>query len=527
MKRAKNLRTTLAGMLIAVAAPLTAAAGGVDLSRIEHVVIIYQENWSFDGLYGQFPGADGYPFGKEIRQVTPTGDVLSTMENPKDDEGHFFESSTLPKPLGVRFTDLRDFDGGPSGGYDHASETADVVHRFYPCIFQIHDGANDRYLAFSYADGKQVAGAPGNMNSVTLTGVDASTLPEGVLAQEYVLCDRCFQSAHGGSFLNHQYLIAARPSVFANATTALLPNGKPVSTRFPKTKPDGTLDTSGPIATWDTEFAASLVPGSTTDAYVVNTIQPAYPPTRTGSLQLPPLHDATIGDRMSAGGVSWRWYAEGWDMVTKAPGAPDAPSKEQLGRLGFQFHHQPFNYYAAFDPGTEAGRANRAEHLVDLDALRRDLASHRLPNVSFVKFSAQFNEHPGYASLLDGQQKVAELVRDLQHSDAWPRMAIFITYDENGGRWDHVAPPKGDAFGPGPRVPMIVISPLAKRHFVDHTTYETVSLLRFIEDRWHLESLTDRDRNAASLVNAFEGGTAASHEAASSNGRARRPGRHR
>jgi len=79
-----------------------------------------------------------------------------------------------------------------------------------------------------------------------------------------------------------------------------------------------------------------------------------------------------------------------------------------------------------------------------------------------------------------------------------------VTYDENGGRWDHVAPPAGDRWGPGSRVPALVISPYAKRHYVDHTQYETVSVLKLIKTRWKLAPLGTRDAKANDLVNAFD-----------------------
>ena len=78
---------------------------------------------------------------------------------------------------------------------------------------------------------------------------------------------------------------------------------------------------------------------------------------------------------------------------------------------------------------------------------------------------------------------------------------IVVTYDENGGRWDHVAPPKGDRWGPGTRVPAIVVSPLAKRGFVDHIQYDTTSILRTIEQRWNLAPLGARDAKVNSLAN--------------------------
>ena len=92
----------------------------------------------------------------------------------------------------------------------------------------------------------------------------------------------------------------------------------------------------------------------------------------------------------------------------------------------------------------------------------------------------------------------------MQNSPYWADTAIIITYDENGGFWDHVAPPAGDRWGPGTRVPAIIISPFAKKGFVDHTQYDTTSILKTIETRWNLAPLGTRDAAAASLINAFE-----------------------
>ena len=92
----------------------------------------------------------------------------------------------------------------------------------------------------------------------------------------------------------------------------------------------------------------------------------------------------------------------------------------------------------------------------------------------------------------------------MQDSPYWARSVIVVTYDEHGGRWDHVAPPVIDRWGPGLRVPAIIISTLAKKGFVDHTRHETVSILRFIEARWNLAPLGDRDGRANDLTNAFD-----------------------
>src|SRR4029453_15782324 len=98
----------------------------------------------------------------------------------------------------------------------------------------------------------------------------------------------------------------------------------------------------------------------------------------------------------------------------------------------------------------------------------------------------------------------ADLVKAVQQSPAWADTAIIVTYDENGGVWDHAAPPTGDRWGPGTRVPAIVISPYAKKGFVDHTQYDTTSILKLIEERWSLAPLGSRDAAATWLANAFD-----------------------
>src|SRR6516164_10343363 len=107
------------------------------------------------------------------------------------------------------------------------------------------------------------------------------------------------------------------------------------------------------------------------------------------------------------------------------------------------------------------------------------------------------NEHPGYAGLLQGQQHVADLVSAVEKSDYWEDTLIIVTYDEHGGRWDHVTPPVTGIWGDGTRVPASIIGPLAKRRFVDHTQYNTLSILMFFfssrrrHTRWNCDWSSD------------------------------------
>jgi acid phosphatase len=122
----------------------------------------------------------------------------------------------------------------------------------------------------------------------------------------------------------------------------------------------------------------------------------------------------------------------------------------------------------------------------------------------FIKPLGADNEHPGYATEFNGQQHVADLVSAVQNSPYWSDSAIIITYDEHGGRWDHVAPPLIDRWGPGTRVPTIVISPFARKGFVDHTQYDTSAILKLIEERWNVQPVAERDANSGDLLTAFD-----------------------
>lgn len=157
----------------------------------------------------------------------------------------------------------------------------------------------------------------------------------------------------------------------------------------------------------------------------------------------------------------------------------------------FQYHHNPFNYYARFDPVANADY--RAAHLKDggMDGATflADVDAGNLPPVTFYKPQGNLNEHAGYTNVSDGDSHIADVLSHLQRSPQWRHMLVVVTYDENGGWWDHAAPPKGDRFGPGSRISALIVSPFAKQGRVDHTFYDTTSVLRFITCRWHLPTL--------------------------------------
>jgi len=140
-----------------------------------------------------------------------------------------------------------------------------------------------------------------------------------------------------------------------------------------------------------------------------------------------------------------------------------------------------------------------AAHLQDESDFFLDLKTEQLPAVAFIKALGPDNEHPGYAGMLQGQQHVADLVGAVKDSDYRGNTLIIVTYDEHGGRWDHVTPPVTGIWGDGTRVPAIIIAPFAERGFVDHTPYDTLSILKTIEERFGLEPLSALDAQATSL----------------------------
>ena len=126
----------------------------------------------------------------------------------------------------------------------------------------------------------------------------------------------------------------------------------------------------------------------------------------------------------------------------------------------------------------------------------KDIDAGKLPQVTFYKPQGNLNEHAGYADVESGDKHIADVIAHLEKSPQWTHMLVVVTYDENGGFWDHVAPPKADRWGPGSRVPALIVSPFAKKGFVDHTQYDTTSILRFITRRYELpvlKGIVERD----------------------------------
>ena len=450
-------------------------------SKVNHIIVIYQENWSFDSLYGQFPGVNGLANGFDtLPQVDKAAGYTNYIyQTPQATNGG--PDLRFPPGNGQPALPLIPYD---LTRYASATNTTgDIIHRFYHEQLQIDNGVLEPKTGFmdkfvTWSDN------PG----LVLSYIDATDLPEGKLAQQYVICDNFFHSAYGGSFLNHQFLVAAAAPLWE----------QPIPAGFQSSWDPTTLTLSDGNLTIDGRYAVNTTQGA----------QTPHPNTPAAKLLLPinnvdssrPDYTPTIGNRLDDAGIAWKWYSGGWNDAVAGHPAPL-----------FQFHHQAFGYYAKYAPFNPDGTLNPATtgpraHLQDEQNFLSDLANGTLPNVSFIKPLGPDNEHPGYADLQRGQQHVAALVSAVQQSKFWKDAVIIITYDENGGRWDHVPPPvMPDGWGLGTRVPTIIISPFTKRSAIDGTQYETVSILKLIERRYGLAPLSARDANPAvnDLTSAF------------------------
>jgi phospholipase C len=550
-------RTLLRGTVVGFALPVLIASSasaaahsnghGHDGHKIDHIVVIYEENHSFDNLFGGWEHVDGLAGAHSQRQVAPDGTTLDCL--PQNDVN--LTSPPLPvrctgtaagQPVASAFRNrpfsIDDYiapedttcpapgqfaaNGIPKGQGLPGGCTRDLVHRFYNEQYQINGGRMNRYVAGSDAVGLV-------MGHYDTRGLPIYEYLHGRHAPRYAVADHLFQAAFGGSFLNHQWLITPYTPTWPGAVrdggpddlhSVVGPDGFPAATPLhpatPGTKDQALTQAANPDGSCAVPAgAAPPPPGTACGDYAINTMQPPYQPYAPGtpaSRRLPPQTTPTIGDRLSHAGIDWAWYSGGWDNAAGNVGGPGWTNGTTPGTCTnprtaagavypncpdatFQYHHQPFNYYASLAPGTPA----RAAHLRDEVEFVAAAKAGRLKPVSFIKPVGEENEHPGYASEDTGSRHLVDLIKAVEAGPDAKNTLIVVTYDEFGGQWDHVAPPAGrrgvsDIWGPGTRIPALLITPqLRHKSAVDHTAYDTTSVMATIEARFHLRPLGTRD----------------------------------
>ncbi len=588
--RAVIASASLVSISLMAAGPAAAADKG-PLGNYQHIVVIYEENHSFDNLYGMWGDVNGQTLNglagadtAHTTQVAQDGsayDCLKQLDvNLNTDfagsANPAFPANTLSKlpqcnPETVTFPDTTtatytshfanapynidqyipsdattcprpnqefSFPNGIVNGAVNPSTSAtyglpggctrDLVHKFYQEQYQLDGSKQDRYVTGSDSVGM-------SMGYYDTTALPIYEYLHANGAPKYVIADKFFQAAFGGSYLNHQYLIAAQPLLWPSAPAGqhavLDTNGFP-HLGYPLYRP-----TSAVVDGNVTQVCgASAFPGLACGDWAVNTLQPAWEPQGSFGAVEPATDDSqvalNIGDRMSDAGVSWAWYAGGWDNaagITTGPGwtngstpgtCTDPHHSNADGQYpycpdsSFQFHHQPFNYFTRYAPGTP----DRAAHLKDEVEFMASAQNGTLPAVSFVKPLGNENEHPGYSSESNGSDHLVDLIKAVETGPQAGNTLIVVTYDEFGGQWDHVPPPglgtsgAHDQFGPGTRIPALLISRSFTASGVDHTVYDTTSIMATIEHQFGLQpaaargSVLPRDSLVADLGTAVSTG---------------------
>ncbi len=496
-------------------------------SPIRHVVVIFQENVSFDHYFATYPHAantDGSPF--VAKAGTPVVNGLFAG-------GLLDHNPNSAQPFRLSPAQAATCDQGHGYKQEQQSYNAGAINRFPetvgvggpPCL----DYGHGKGLVMGYYDGN------------TLTAL-------WNYAQNFAMSDNSYSTTFGPSTPGATNLVAGQthgamlaPDVFGHFGSA---SGN-VTAIDPNTQIGSVIGDPRPSPALDACTLPSNADPTKARTYI----------TMTGP---------NIGDLLNKHRVTWGWF-QGWFRPADPPNPPlpNTPggtgpvvcgsSHSGVPGTGASYdyipHHAAFQYYAqtanpnhlAPSSASMIGHTDRANHQYDLQDFWTALDGGRLPAVSYVKAAAYQDGHAGYSSPLDEQTFLVQTINRLMESPQWEHMAIIVLYDDSDGWYDHQMGPivtQSNALNPvsgtpddalfgsggtsncgvpgagqfngrcgyGPRQPLLVISPWARRNFVDHSVTDQSSVLRFIEDNWGLGRLGNQstDAIAGSLRRIFD-----------------------
>ncbi|MET7934979.1 alkaline phosphatase family protein [Streptomyces sp. NPDC005322] len=505
---------TVGGVAPAWAAP--ARHGPDTATPVKHLVVLFDENVSFDHYFATYPKAantDGTRF-------TPAKDTPKNIDTLAH-AGLLKKNPNLYKPKRLR---------------SDQAMTCDQNHDYGAEQYAAHGGKADKYVEnteVSKCSG--LFGEPG----LVMDYYDGNTVT-GLwnYAQHYALGDRSFSSAYGPSTPGAVELISGQTHGV-------------VST-------DPKSSTENPVQTDKPDPYAVASPDAKGVGTMISDPDPAFDDCsdkdHTSSDALARLKGRNIGDLLNAKGVTWGWFQGGfrpstiWDGKQGHYAKCSGTTHKNVGgaaSVDYSPHHAPFQYYKStanphhLPPRSvhEIGRNGQANHNYDLTDFHAALKTGRLPAVSFLKAAEYQDGHAGYSDPIDEQHFLVRQINAIQKSPQWKDTAIVVAYDDSDGWYDHAyakplngskdstagsdgratdSPacqsgprPQGgyqDRCGPGTRQPLLVISPYSKADKVDHTRTEQTSITRFIEDNWRTGRIGDAsfDARANTLSGMFD-----------------------
>jgi phospholipase C len=475
------MKRVFAAMILAGVLPAPSwAQEAATATPIKHVIVLFQENISFDHYFGTYPDAANLPGEVPFHALPNTPTVNGLTDNL------LHRNPNKAQPMRLAPTQAM---------------TCDMDHEYTAEQLAFDGGKMDRFVEFTSGKGCDPA--------LVMAYFDGNTVAAlWHYAQAFALSDNSFGTITGPSTPGAVNLISGNTH---GATPPDLLKGKTVIT----------------------------VAGT-----VIHDPDPVQDDCSSPNLPHIAMTGRNVGDLLNENHVSWGWFEGGFRRTDEGTGPAkcEAHSAGPNRIADYSPHHEPFQYYAQtanphhLPPSSpdKIGRDDQAKHQYDLEDFYDALAGGHLPAVSFVKAKAYQDGHAGmtYSNPIDEQDHLVRVVNAVMHSHYWRDTAIVISYDDSDGWYDHVAPPRvmGSALpdidaldgpgkcgevkpgayqgrcGYGPRLPLLVVSPYAKENFIDHTVTDQTSILRFIEDNWRLGRIGDQsyDALAGTLDNMFD-----------------------
>jgi len=379
-------------------------AGSGGIHKIKHVVVIMQENRSFDHYFGTFPGADGIPMKNGVPTVCAPNPRNHTCDKPYHDTG-FVDGGGPHHAIDAK----RAIDGGKMDGFIKA--------------------ANRSNSHFCPLQGDPLC-APGKRVLDVMGYKTAREIPNyWAYAKQFVLQDHMFEPVASWSLPSHLYMVSAWSARCSDSND-------PMSCRSELEEP----------------------------IYVAHNTKAPPPYAWTDITYL--LHKA---------GVSWRYYVSEGSQ-------PDCPNEANTCTTLLPQTAATHEYWNPLPWFTDVRQNKQVRNVQGADKFFTAAAKGKLPAVSWIVPDGSHSEHPPQGTIDQGQAYVTSLVNAVMRSPDWSSTAIFISWDDWGGFYDHVVPPKVDSLGYGIRVPGILISPYAKKGYIDHQTLSFDAFLKFIED---------------------------------------------